>query len=225
MNSYVIYCHTNKINGKKYVGQTCMETEKRWRSGFGYRGVPFFNAIQKYGWENFSHEILEKNLTSEQANQREIYWISFFNSNHKDYGYNATPGGNNYMSEMWKDDQYRKKMIESFKIARKKTWSDPQVAAKLQARLQEGVQKFWNDPEKRSKRIQNIVGDKNPNAKKVQCIQTGQIFTTIKEASAWAGLKAVSGIGQCCKGLQKTSGKHPQTGESLHWGYVQKGGG
>ena len=80
-----------------------------------------------------------------------------------------------------------------------------------------GVKKAWNDPQWREKRIENITGDKNPNAKAVKNIETGKIFTTIKEAAIWAGLNSVSGIGQCCRGKQKTSGKHPETGEPLHW--------
>ena len=35
----------------------------------------FWSAIQHYGWENFSHEILEDNLTKDQADQKEKYYI------------------------------------------------------------------------------------------------------------------------------------------------------
>ena len=47
--------------------------------------------------------------------------------------------------------------------------------------------------------------------------ETNKIFTTIKEAAEWTGLKSVSGIGQCCRGKQKTAGHHPETNEPLHW--------
>lgn len=88
--------------------------------------------------------------------------------------------------------------------------------------MAEATKALWQDEEWREKRIQKIMGDKNPNAKPVRNIETGIIFSTIKEAAEWSGLKAVSGIGQCCRKERKTSGRHPETGEPLHWEYVDK---
>ena len=62
---WVIYKHTNLINGKIYIGQTCQNPEDRWDYGCGYKkhNLHFYNAIKKYGWkEGFSHEIIEKNI-------------------------------------------------------------------------------------------------------------------------------------------------------------------
>ena len=91
--SYTVYCHTSP-SGKKYVGITGNEPNKRWASGAGYKKNPiFYKAIQKYGWDNIIHEILETNLTKEEAIDKEIYYISLFKANKKEYGYNATCGG------------------------------------------------------------------------------------------------------------------------------------
>ena len=59
MNNYAVYVHINKINDKRYVGQT-NNIERRWRSnGIDYKNsLYFYNAIQKYGWNNFKHIIL-----------------------------------------------------------------------------------------------------------------------------------------------------------------------
>ena len=64
--TYCVYKHTNKINGKVYIGQS-MNPKDRWsRQGHQYKGCTYFyNAIQKYGWNNFIHEILIDNLTQE----------------------------------------------------------------------------------------------------------------------------------------------------------------
>ena len=63
-NNYCVYMHTNKINGKRYVGQTCKKPEYRWVNGKGYKGSPhFFSAIQKYGWNNFEHQIIAEKLS------------------------------------------------------------------------------------------------------------------------------------------------------------------
>lgn len=96
---WVIYKHTNKVNGKSYIGQTCTPTKVRWQSGYGYtkKCQAFRSALDKYGWENFDHEIIEENITSiEQANEREKYWIAYYHTYLGDpqcHGYNMTPGG------------------------------------------------------------------------------------------------------------------------------------
>ena len=223
--NFCIYKHTNLINNKVYIGQTCSKPERRWRKdGVGYKDSPrFWNAIQSYGWENFSHEILQINLSQEEANEREKYWISFYNSMDEDYGYNLTPGGDNYMKQLWENKEYKEKMKKSFSEARKKSWSDPTFKEKAQKQLLDGLAKAWNDPDWRKQRIQNMMGSKNSNAKAVKNIQTGLVFSTIKQAAKWAGLNSVSGIGQCCKGQQISSGHHPQTGVPLHWEWYKGG--
>ena len=71
-NTYSVYKHTNKVNGKVYIGITYNKPEVRWGSnGIGYKRQLFWNAIQKYGWDNFTHEILFES----QAYQKEIELI------------------------------------------------------------------------------------------------------------------------------------------------------
>lgn len=96
--SYCVYVHTNKINGKKYIGQTCQwPPEKRWRlNGVGYKhNEYFYRSIQKYGWDNFEHQIIEINLTIEEANELEENLIEKFNTLNRTKGYNLRHGGNN----------------------------------------------------------------------------------------------------------------------------------
>ena len=67
MKTYIIYRHINKVNGKSYIGQTCQKLSARWKSGAGYtkeHQPAFYHAIQKYGWDSFTHEmkILENSL-------------------------------------------------------------------------------------------------------------------------------------------------------------------
>ena len=96
-NTYSIYCHANKLNGKKYIGQTKQSLERRFEKGRAYKHcVLFYNAIQKYGWENFEHEILETNLSLEDANIREAYYISLYGLTDPQKGYNIYTGGKNF---------------------------------------------------------------------------------------------------------------------------------
>lgn len=94
LRQYTVYCHTNLINGKKYIGITKNSPKKRWgRNGIHYKKCTlFWKAIQKYGWNNFSHEILDTNLTEEEAIQKEREYIEKWNTM-KFNGYNLTSGG------------------------------------------------------------------------------------------------------------------------------------
>lgn len=96
-HDYYIYCHTTPSN-KKYVGYSSGKyTRTRWgKNGKGYsKNSAFWNAICKYGWDNIKHEVLERGLSFEKANNREIYYISLYKSNDKQFGYNLTAGGSN----------------------------------------------------------------------------------------------------------------------------------
>ena len=96
-----IYKVTNKINGKVYIGQS-INIKARWtkhrNNPFNPESEqynsPFYKAIRKYGLSNFTFEILEE-IHKEDLDKREIYWISFYDSNNPEKGYNLTPGGRN----------------------------------------------------------------------------------------------------------------------------------
>lgn len=94
---YKIYKYTNLINDKIYIGQTKNTLEQRALNGTNYKGSTYFyNAIQKYGWDNFKPEILKDDIeTAEEANIWEDYFIMLFNSTNPDVGYNLNRGGNN----------------------------------------------------------------------------------------------------------------------------------
>lgn len=94
MESFTVYCHTNKINGKKYIGITGKGASNRWgKNGIGYRLSTFGGAIKKYGWDGFTHEILYTDLTKAQAQQYEMDLIYKYKTANRDYGYNLTYGG------------------------------------------------------------------------------------------------------------------------------------
>lgn len=103
MIMYYVYKHTNKTNGKIYIGITGRRPQTRWGSnGVGYaprkasrnQSAYFYNAIVKYGWDNFEHEILHSKLTKTEAEEREIQLIAHYKSNVRESGYNIDNGGN-----------------------------------------------------------------------------------------------------------------------------------
>lgn len=94
-NEYCVYKITNKLNGKIYIGMS-KNLKNRWSAnGIHYKqSKRFYNAIQKYGWNNFNKEILVENLSFEEACNLEVETISKYNSRDKKIGYNIAEGGN-----------------------------------------------------------------------------------------------------------------------------------
>ena len=104
---YVVYAHINKANGKIYIGQTSVRPETRWRAGQGYvNNSYFYNAIQKYGWDEFEHKIIAKNLTQNEANIMEEELIKKYQSTDRNKGYNIMFGGDNHSL----NDETKKKL-------------------------------------------------------------------------------------------------------------------
>ena len=92
---FCVYKHTSPSE-KIYIGQTKRNPKLRWKNGEGYKhNQHFYNAIQKYGWDNFKHEIVCSDLTDKEADWLEKYLISYYNSSNRNYGYNIEGGGNN----------------------------------------------------------------------------------------------------------------------------------
>ena len=89
---YCVYKHETP-NGKVYIGQTCKKPNERWSNGYGYKNQVFYNAIQKYGWENIKHEILFEGLSKSEADEKEVEMISLYNSCDNEFGYNISHGG------------------------------------------------------------------------------------------------------------------------------------
>lgn len=226
---YTVYMHKNKINNKIYIGQTSLfPPEKRWKNGQGYNTQMFFKAILKYGWDNFDHIILETNLTQDEANEREKYYIKLYNTTNSNYGYNCTNGGSNFST-----------LSKETKEKIKESWTQERREAQSK-RLKEKWAIDKNFREKATAPNPNQwhpKGKLNPmhgshrtgkdaaRKRKVKCIETGMIFDTIKQAAEWAnnGKDSIkSHISAVCKGKRKTSGKHPETGEPLHWCYVEE---
>lgn len=88
-----VYKFENTINGKVYIGQS-VQAEERYRQHVraidNYKiDTKFYRALRKYGIEKFEFKIIEV-CNVEDLNEREMYWIKFFNS--RENGYNTTEG-------------------------------------------------------------------------------------------------------------------------------------
>ena len=174
--------HKNKINNKVYVGITCQKTNYRWGAGSGYRQQPkFYNAIKKYGWDNFEHIILFENLSFEEAKQKEIEIISKYNAFTKKYGYNSTKGGDGSNGVPCSEE--KKQKISKANKGHKFNEETKLLMSKLK------------------------LGKKPINCKKVLCIETGIIYDSMHTAEKETGAK-YKNISKVCKGEygRKTAG-------------------
>lgn len=93
-SKWTVYKHTNLTNGKVYIGIT-HDIHKRWRgNGCAYKSNHhFWQAIQKYGWDGFLHEIIYENISHAKACAYEVELIAKHKSCDRLYGYNKSPGG------------------------------------------------------------------------------------------------------------------------------------
>ena len=215
--TFCIYIHINKKNGKVYIGQTCQVPEYRWNHGNGYKqNSHFYSAIEKYGWDNFEHKILYTGLSLEEANYLEKVMIQRYHSNNPLYGYNSECGGSNKVP----NDRTRDKMRASAALR-------PIVSEDTKRKISEKSRGRMISDETREKmsiaaqkREQEREGRKT---KKVRCVNTGEIFPSLRAAADWCGLAGVSGISIVCRGTgrQNYAGTHPVTKEKLIWEYVQ----
>lgn len=200
-DKYIIYCHTSP-DGKKYIGQTKEKNpNERWQNGKGYSGcIVFFDAIVKYGWINFKHEILEYNLNKEEAYEKEAYYISYFNTTNFNYGYNIKLGGNK--SRM---TDYIKQKISK---ANKGRIVSEETRKKISLNNKRGfIGRHHTEETKEA--IRN-----KKESKKVMCIETGIIYKSIREVEREFEISHIS-ISRCCRGVNKTAGGY-------HWKFIEK---
>jgi len=202
MKEYAIYLHTNKLDGKKYVGITSKKPHQRWgKDGNGYSSQPqFYNAILKYGWDNFDHEILQEGLTYDNVLKLEIEISEKYNTLDRAFGYNLVVGkkGNMKLSE-----STRKKHSENATGE-----NNPMYGKKHSANT-------------RKKLIENAYttyGSDNPASRAViGTSKTGDeiFFESANQAAIHFNLHNNSHIIECCKGKRNICAKHT-------WKYFNK---
>lgn len=205
---YKVYKHTlpisvsGKENDMIYIGITCKKNIKqRWLGGRGYDGnLHFSNAIKKYGWNNFKHEVLFDGLTKEDAEYKEIELIAYYDSTNPTKGYNHSFGGNS----IGKYSESTKQLI-SQKNKGKKRNDD---FKKRMSEVHLGKSK--------SESMRNKLSERSSIA--VVCIETGIVYKSATFAGKELGIDN-STISKCCRGENKSAGKLPD-GTKLHWKYV-----
>ncbi len=177
--AYTVYCHTNKINNKKYVGITSQSVYDRWQNGKRYsRHSRFYSDIVKYGWDNFNHEILYTGLTKDSAVKIESELISSLSLTNPDKGYNYFVNGQ----------------------------TGCEFSAQTRLRLSE-LSKGENNPfyhHTHTEETRRIMSDRKPK-KAVVCIETQVSYKSTRDAERQTNIDH-SDIIKVCKGVKVSAG-------------------
>ena len=201
MGTYTVYMHTNKANGKRYIGITSQPVANRWKGGNGYRGQKrFYSAIKHYGWNGFVHEILFEGLTKNEAEAKEKEFITWYRSNDSRYGYNVENGG---VIHKLSDEQK-----EHLRQVNKGKTHTEETKAKM-SKSHRGLSSVWLKGSKQSdetiaKRFKNAHGSGNHRAMAVYQYDLDGNFIAKYEymgmVKAILGIKNTSHISLCCNG-------------------------
>jgi len=193
----VIYKITNKFNFMVYIGKTARTLEIRMKEHLSETKTYIDRAIHKYGIDAFEVSVIEECATLEELNEREIFWIAFYNCK-KPNGYNLTDGGEGIIGYKFSSEliEKRSKSRQGKKLSEKarKTLSDSQKG------------KTFSD-EIRA-RMSNVKKNKCP----VKCVETGLIFDSILAASNWSKTSRIN--------IRRALDKSTSIAGGYHWCYV-----
>lgn len=182
-----------------------MKPQYRWgRNGGGYSArYPFGRAIQKYGWENIEHTILDHAHTKPEADAFERYYIKKFNTTDPRFGYNITLGGGGVSGiKRVFSEETRAKMS-----ARKKGRPcSEELKKKLSIANKFHRTHSWTQ-ESRAK-----LSEKHK--KPVECIETGFCFSCAEEACQH--------IKANCPACIRASCRDGRIAYGFHWRYISK---
>ena len=206
------------------------------------------HSIEKYGIENFEiDEEFDVVYTEDDLWDLEDMYICLYNTLDEHYGYNKQRSGSKHKGHGKHSEESKKKMSENhadFSGEKHPNWGKP-LSDETKCKISEAQRgnKHWNygkrgketpmygkkhSDETKAKIGEAQKGKPKSNKHKtkisqalsvaVVCLTTSEVFDSVKKGAEWCN-GYTSHIGNCCKGKLKTSGKHPITGEKLHWMY------
>lgn len=211
----IIYLAINKANNKCYIGQTtktlsCRKTQHRHVAIKKIANNKFGNAIRKYGFDTFEWYILDMANNIDNLNELEKFYIDKFKT--YDFGYNSTLGGENELGR-----KHSKKTIEKHKISRSWYKHSEETKIKISNAVSGEKNYYFNKTglehpkfgKKMSETAKRAISEANSGTnhplhgtkatpqsiekrvsklrKPIICLETNEIFISIKDCSRKTG--------------------------------------
>jgi group I intron endonuclease len=212
-----------------------------------HRNEHLQNAWNKYKEHSFKFFIIEE-CGALELDAREVYYIDLFDAENRDYGYNIESGGNSNKSitdetrakmSLAKADYYGSKNsfygkhhTEETKTLLRQWWDNPEWSDTMRQKMIENHADVSGDKNpmcgrkhteetklKMSENTEKMFGCDNPNARNIYCVELDMSFGSIVEAAQYIKRSRYM-ISLHLNGKSKSAGKHPITGEPLHWYYT-----
>lgn len=223
-----IYLITNKINGKRYVGQTRTALKVRMSKHYsdakcepGVTGIDA--AIRKYGQENFDVRVLCE-CPEDQLDRLERYYIEVYNTYNSNYGYNLTPGGQGAgaflnLNSQEVIDKYHE--LKTIKATCEYFHCCDKVISDI---LHNNNVELYKQPG----RVENILNKGKPfqigeGIKPVRIIELKKDFPSLKECAQWLidnGYSKASSMEMARKSLSRCLTGERKTYCKLHFIYI-----
>lgn len=234
----VIYCATNKINGKQYIGQSWDFERRKYMHIYGKSGCQVFNrAMRKHGAEAFTWLVLFEGIEDQAELDTAEDWAIWQFRSLVPHGYNQREGGsgNARLCEASREKHRISTTEKNREIHARQSWKENHAHGILErtknplwrmhqaeAAKRTASDKSWREKikevgrrnsENQQWREKTAAGG-SKNAKPVICLATGQVFKSVRDAAKKSGVDA-SMIIRVCKGTtQKTAG-------GFTWAYYQ----
>lgn len=187
-----IYLWTNLVNGKKYVGQTTCFHRRMKTYRYTYPNAYMEHAVKKHGLDNFDITILERDVPLDKLDEREQYWLDYYQSYDLDKGYNICK-----VASTTKGVTHTEEWCQEHSDWLKDKWA-----------TDEDYRKFWHDKMSGENNYfygKHFSGELNPMygkhhsqttkdkmskkiGKSVRCVETGDVYTSITRAAQAIGV-------------------------------------
>ena len=218
---YCVYIHTNKINNKKYIGLTSQKNPNdRWHNGTNYiHNRHFSSSIKKYGWDNFTHEIVKDNLSREEAALLERELIAQYNTTNENYGYNLDSGGSYTTHSESTKEKIRyaltgiKRSNETKEKIRQASTGNKNCLGRKQTEeaKQKNREAHYNKTHIVSEKAKEKMMLNQKSRKEIFCVELNKIFPSISAAARFIN-GSQGTISSTLKGSRKTA-------YGFHWQY------
>ena len=187
-----IYLWTNLVNGKKYVGQTTCFHRRMKTYRYTYPNAYMEHAVKKHGVDNFDITILERDVPLDKLDEREQYWLDYYQSYDMDKGYNickvaGTTEGvthteewcqkhSEWLKEKWATDEDYRKFWHDKMSGENNYFYGKDFSGELNPMYGKHHSQTTKD------KLSKVIG------KSVRCVETGDVYTSITRAAQAIGV-------------------------------------